>query len=36
MWSPTRLNGTVHLLAEWLAHLLDVEQQPWRTATVVR
>jgi Fe-S-cluster containining protein len=25
-------NGTVHLLAEWLAHLLGVEQQPWRTA----
>lgn len=24
--------GTVHLLAEWLAHLLGVEQQPWRTA----
>ena len=26
--------GTVHLLAEWLAHLLGVEQQPWRTAGV--
>lgn len=25
-------NGTVHLLAEWLAHLLGVEAQPWRTA----
>jgi hypothetical protein len=25
-------NGTVHLLAEWLAHLLEIEQQPWRTA----
>jgi hypothetical protein len=25
-------NGTVHLLAEWLAHLLGVEQQPWRPA----
>lgn len=25
--------GTVHLLAEWLAHLLDLEQQPWRTAS---
>jgi Fe-S-cluster containining protein len=29
-------NGTVHLLAEWLAHLLGIEPQPWRTATVVR
>jgi Fe-S-cluster containining protein len=29
-------NGTVHLLPEWLAHLLGVEQQPWRTATPVR
>jgi len=29
-------NGTVHLLAEWLAHLLGVEQQPWQTATRVR
>jgi Fe-S-cluster containining protein len=28
-------NGTVHLLAEWLAHLLDIEQQPWRTADPV-
>jgi Fe-S-cluster containining protein len=25
-------NGTVHLLAEWLAHLLGLEQQPWKTA----
>jgi hypothetical protein len=25
--------GTVRLLPEWLAHLLDVEPQPWRTAT---
>lgn len=24
--------GTVHLLPEWLAHLLDVEEQPWRTS----
>jgi hypothetical protein len=24
--------GTIHLLPEWLAHLLGVEQQPWRTA----
>jgi Fe-S-cluster containining protein len=24
--------GTVHLLPEWLAHLLRVEDQPWRTA----
>ena len=24
--------GTVHLLPEWLAHLLQVEAQPWRTA----
>jgi Fe-S-cluster containining protein len=22
--------GTVHLLVEWLAHLLDVEHQPWQ------
>lgn len=28
-------NGTVHLLAEWLAHLLGVEAQPWRTADPV-
>jgi Fe-S-cluster containining protein len=28
-------NGTVHLLAEWLAHLLGVEAQPWRTAEPV-
>jgi hypothetical protein len=28
--------GTVHLLAEWLAHLLDMEQQPWRTADPLR
>ncbi|HEX8110572.1 MAG TPA: YkgJ family cysteine cluster protein [Kofleriaceae bacterium] len=28
-------NGTVHLLAEWLAHLLGVEAQPWRTAAPV-
>jgi Fe-S-cluster containining protein len=26
-------NRTVHLLPEWLAHLLGVEQQPWRTAS---
>jgi len=24
-------NGTVHLLAEWLVHLLGIEQQPWLT-----
>jgi hypothetical protein len=24
--------GTVHLLPEWLAHLLRVEDQPWRTS----
>jgi Fe-S-cluster containining protein len=29
-------NGTVHLLAEWLAHLLGVEPQPWRTAAPSR
>jgi Fe-S-cluster containining protein len=29
-------NGTVHLLAEWLAHLLGVEAQPWRTASPIR
>jgi Fe-S-cluster containining protein len=29
-------NGTVHLLAEWLAHLLGIEQQPWRTAGTAR
>jgi Fe-S-cluster containining protein len=29
-------NGTVHLLTEWLAHLLEVEQQPWRTADPIR
>lgn len=29
-------NGTVHLLAEWLAHLLGVEPQPWRTAAPIR
>lgn len=23
--------GTVHLLPEWMAHLLEVEDQPWRT-----
>jgi Fe-S-cluster containining protein len=23
-------NGSVHLLAEWLAHLLEVEEQPWQ------
>jgi Fe-S-cluster containining protein len=28
--------ATVHLLPEWLAHLLGVEQQPWRTAGPVR
>lgn len=28
--------GTVHLLAEWLAHLLGVEPQPWRTAASER
>jgi hypothetical protein len=28
--------GTVHLLPEWLAHLLGVEQQPWRTAGAPR
>jgi Fe-S-cluster containining protein len=27
-------NGTVHFLAEWLAHLLEVEQQPWRSAPI--
>jgi hypothetical protein len=29
-------NGTVHLLTEWLAHLLGVEAQPWRTAEPIR
>lgn len=29
-------SGTVHLLAEWLAHLLQVEQQPWQTAEPIR
>lgn len=29
-------NGTVHLLVEWLAHLLGVESQPWRTAAPLR
>jgi Fe-S-cluster containining protein len=24
--------ATVHLLPEWLAHLLRIEEQPWRTA----
>ena len=28
--------GTVHLLPEWLAHLLRVEDQPWRTAPPLR
>lgn len=28
-------NATVHLLVEWLAHLLGVEAQPWRTAAPV-
>jgi Fe-S-cluster containining protein len=29
-------NGSVHLLAEWLAHLLGVEEQPWRTGVPFR
>ena len=29
-------NGSVHLLPEWLAHLLGVEAQPWRTTAPVR
>ena len=28
--------GTVHLLPEWLAHLLRVGDQPWRTAPPLR
>jgi Fe-S-cluster containining protein len=28
--------GTVHLLPEWLAHLLRVADQPWRTAPPLR
>jgi hypothetical protein len=23
--------GTVHILPEWLAHLLEVEREPWQT-----
>jgi Fe-S-cluster containining protein len=29
-------NGTVHLLAEWLAHLLGIEQQPWQAPKQLR
>jgi hypothetical protein len=28
--------GTVHLLPEWLAHLLRIADQPWRTAPPLR
>lgn len=28
--------GTVHLLPEWLAHLLKVADQPWRTAPALK
>jgi Fe-S-cluster containining protein len=28
--------STVHLLPEWLAHLLRVEEQPWRTSPPLR